>query len=368
MRTWFAICLMLLSLSCAQEGVEVVVAEAPAQSRLLDRGGSVVEEGDFEPLRSHFEPGSEVWLTIDADLQRALELELAPLGGRGSAVLLDARTGAVLAMRRGLEAHPTGSIFKPVTALAGLVAGVIEPEEQVDCQGHVDIGQRRFHCFKSEGHGPLDLKAATATSCNVYALKLGEEVGLARLMEMGRRFGLSSATGIELSEASGRLGEGSEASPGLAAAVAVGHGSVEATPLQMARVYAGLATGALPRVHLVDKVVGPQGQALDIARLAPQSLGLEASDLAAVRAGLRAAVGSPIGTARGIEVDGLAIAGKTGTVSPSSDEPGPDHAWFAGYAPAQDPQVVAVVFVRHGEVGSKAAAPVAQRLLKAALP
>ena len=279
-------------------------------------------------------------------------------------------------MEGGLNAHPTGSVFKPFTALTGLTVEMLGVDETISCPGYHQVNGKRLPCFQRVGHGPMEVSNSLAISCNVFAYKVGERVGLERLVRTGTWFGLGQATGIELPEETGHLPTAAVIkrhgllSPELGAKAGCGLAGVKVTPLQLARAYAALATGRLPQVHLVERVVGKDGQNRHLSRADPVPVPVARQHLAAVRIGLDGAVNDPRGTAHGIASENLRIAGKTGTIhgtpdggaTSSSSKP---NAWFASFAPADNPKVVVVVFVARGGTGGSAAAPLARQALDA---
>lgn len=368
---------------------------------VVDSFGRWIEEYE----RRAAAPGEPLTLTLDLDLQQeAAEM----LEGRvGAVVALDPRTGEVLAMAsspafdpnrfagrldpdewRALIEHPQdpfqnrtfqnryppGSVFKIVMAFAGLENG-IDPRERVFCRGFSKIYNHRYRCWKASGHGSVDLRDAIKYSCNVYFHQLGQRLGIETIAGYARRFGFGSRTGIDMiGEQSGLVPDsawslrarGSQWYPGETISVATGQGPVLVTPLQVAVMMAAVANGGtLVRPHVVrDAPVGAARPVPDkVAALSP-------SALAIVRDALWAVVNETRGTGAAARLDGLEIAGKTGTAQvveqvtwTANEDLAPahrDHAWFASYAPIDDPRLVVVVFVEHGGAGSEAAAPLAK--------
>ncbi|HSM50082.1 MAG TPA: penicillin-binding protein 2 [Thermoanaerobaculia bacterium] len=372
-----------------QDGERVVVVDSRGQ--LID-----------EYRRELGQPGENLTLTIDLELQRLAEELMADRAG--SVVALDPRNGEILALVshpafdpnlfarrlrrdewRGLvedERHPLqnraiqstyspGSVFKPIVALAALAEGVVQEEERVFCGGSAVFHGQRRRCWRQGGHGAVDLRAALKHSCDVYFYEIGDRLGAARIARHARLFGLGRPTGLEIDGEKGGLVPDDEWSrrvrghpwyPGETISVAIGQSALLTTPLQVAVAYAALANGGrLVVPHLVAGAPAPVAGRLPIA---PRHL-------AAVREGLWQVVNEQ-GTGAAAFVAGLDIAGKTGTVQVVAQETWidsdtlpyaqRDHAWFASYAPAHDPRLVVVVFVEHGGKGSRAAAPVAKAL------
>jgi penicillin-binding protein 2 len=367
---------------------------------VVDSRGKPLEEYERRPAA----PGRSLTLTIDLDLQQEAERLLGD--GVGAVVALDPRNGEVLALvsspsydpnsfarrldeaewrqlvespnqplqNRTLQsAFSPGSLFKIVLAVAGLSEGVIHPGDTVYCNGGATFYNRRFRCHKRGGHGRVNLQEAIKASCDVYFYQLGQKLGIERIATYARRFGLGTRTGIDIGgERAGLVPDpawslrarGGPWYPGETISVAIGQGPLLATPLQVAVMMAAVANGGRAVTpHLVrDAGADDPGK----------SLGLDPEALAAVRRGLRAVVNDPDGTGRAARVPGLVVAGKTGTVQVvsqntwTSNEELPfaqrDHAWFASFAPFDDPRLVVVVFCEHGGRGSAAAAPLAKAL------
>jgi penicillin-binding protein 2 len=375
-----------------------------------------------ELARVDGQPGAELNLTLDAELQRFAVDRLA--GESGAAVVVDVETGDVLVLastpsfdpnwfNEGIRPeqwqqlgadkmkpltnkatqgqYPPGSTFKPITLLAALEAGVIGPDHQEVCLGQIQLGNYMYHCWKKGGHGLLDMVSAMEQSCDVYFYDVARRIGPDRIAEMAQRFGMGKPTGIDLpGERVGlvptrewkqaTLGEPWAAGETLV--VGIGQGYVLATPLQLAILTARLANGRFAVQPRLTRRGGPAA-AGDRDAAAPQfaKLGVRQASLDIVREGMKAVVNRQRGTAYGarINIAGQAMAGKTGTsqvrrismrerhtrVIKNEDKPWEerDHALFVGYAPVDKPRFAVCVIVEHGGNGSKAAAPVARDIL-----
>jgi len=348
-------------------------------------------------------PGTSLELTLDAGLQQEAEHLMADKVG--AIVALDPRDGAIRALvsapaydpnlfarrlaaadwralvedtrhplqNRALQsAYSPGSVFKIVLATAGLAEGVIVPSHTESCPGWATYYGRRFHCWKKGGHGRLDLEGALQHSCDVYFYALGHRLGIDRIARYARMFEFGAPTGIDLEGERGGLVPDSAWServrghpwyPGETISVAIGQGALLTTPLQMATMMAVVANGG--------RLVTPHLVAAN-ARADERRLPIAAGVLEPVRRGLWRVVNEPGGTGGSARVAGYEIAGKTGTVQVVSQEAYSDtsqvpwelrnHAWFAAYGPAARPELVVVVFVEHGGMGSRAAAPIAKAL------
>lgn len=351
--------------------------------------------GNFVRVMSEAKPisGGDVWLALDAGLQRVVE---EALGGRaGSVVAMDPRNGEILAMAssptfdpnlfvprispadwkrisedkrhplhsRAIQSrYPCGSVFKIVTAAAALETGKISRSTTLTCPGYYKVGRRTFGCWKA--HGRVGFTQAVAESCDAYFYELGIRVGVEALGEYAKGFGLGSETGIDLpGEVSGlvptpewkleRVGE--RWYGGDTANMAIGQGYVQVTPLQMAVVVSAVANGGdIVRPHLL---LG--GEGAEVVGRAPMS---ETTRRAILR-GMIAVVNAPGGTGRAASLPGITVAGKTGTAEdPPRKRP---HSWFVCFAPAEDPEIALCVMLEQGGHGGETAAPIARRILSA---
>ncbi len=344
-------------------------------------------------------PGHDLRLTIDRDLQiRAAELTRSY--ERCAVVGLDVKTGAVLCLfsrptydpaiflspipaslwsqlttgpakpffnRAVSAAYPPGSVLKPIVALAALKQGIVNRNTRlVPCTGGYKYGNRVFKCWSQ--HGSLDLLGAIAYSCNVYFYQLGLALGLDSLVSFCQRFPLGRATCIDLpSENTGniptrswldsRYGKGKWTS-GVVLNFAIGQGEILVTPLQLALTYAAIAgDGTWPRPYIVA-AIDSAGRQLDSAHVQLNHPPLNLHQTRIVRNALERVV--TYGTAATAHLEEIAVAGKTGT----AQNPGPDHAWFVGYAPADSPRVVFAVLLENAGHGGTVAAPIVSELIR----
>lgn len=354
-------------------------------------------------------PGGSIYLTIDRELQTDAE---RILGQRpGAIVVLDPNTGFVLAMAgyprfdpslfaagidqkawaalnsnphrplvgRGTQAsYPPGSVFKIVTMAAGMEKLGLVAGTPFVCTGTWDRLGDQFikRCWLETGHGSINLQDGLTRSCDVVFYEVGLALQNADpqiLPDMARAFGLGAATGIAgVQETSGlvpdlawKLAEKGESwFPGDSVNLAIGQSYLLSTPLQIVNLLAAVGNGGtLYRPQLIQRIVEPIGpeQVNQPEVLAQLPLGPE--NLAVIRAALEAVVSGPRGTARtAFEGATFTASGKTGTSETGQEEP---HAWFAGYAPADSPQIAISVILEHAGEGSKEAAPVFRQLVEA---
>lgn len=279
--------------------------------------------------------------------------------------------------------YPPGSTYKFVVALAALQDGLVDPKEELFCPGYHVQGRRTFRCTSS--HEKVDLAKAVQHSCNVYFWKLAERVGIDRMAEVAEQFGFGVPTGLGLnSDLPGRIPtrawyeDHTAFKIGYTINAAVGQGDVEVTVVQLAMAYAALANGGTLYVpQIVDRVQSARGDV--IARYEPQArrrLDLDSGHLAELRAAMDLVVNELGGTAYDYaHSEIVAFAGKTGTAQARGGRrkddgairdwhPSRDHAWFAGYAPVDDPELALVVLIEHGGPGGKVAGPVARDIFE----
>ncbi|MBN2023628.1 MAG: hypothetical protein JW809_12655 [Pirellulales bacterium] len=360
---------------------------------------------------------------LDRALVRRKMLGLEPEEAGGAIVVMDVNTGAILVAAsaprfdpgafvaeerdeaaRALAdpgkplfdrcwrmAIPPGSVFKTLAAVALLESGRVDPEAPFDCQGYYKTPNAlRCEIFRDtgRGHGRVTLADALGQSCNVYFFHHAAVLGAGPLVDWAKRFGFGSPTGVDLpGEAAGTLPapddparkERSWATVDTQM-LAIGQGELTATPLQIARMMAAVANGGkLVAPHVVERLGPPtragglpaaadvedsEDKSAFVAPAPPRAiLGLSAATLEAVRRGLRQTVESPLGTAHAtVFLDVVGVAGKTGTAQ--TDGGKADHAWFAGYVPAERPRFVLVVVLEHSGGGGEMAGPVARRLVE----
>lgn len=366
---------------------------------VVDSRGRVLEEY----RRDRADPGLPLTLSLDLELQqeaaRLMEDKI------GAVVAMDPRTGEIRALYsapsynanllargvsqtqwRGIIEAPfnplqdratqntysPGSVFKAVMGAAGLAEGVVDENVRFHCGGATVIYGHRFRCWKRAGHGSVDLNAAIKGSCDIYFYNVGKLLGIDRIARYSRMFGLGSKTGIELDgEKAGLVPDPSWSLevrkhpwyPGETISVSIGQGPILTTPLQIASMFAMIANDGHAVVpHL--KV----GETMD----AEAGLDLPDGVLEPVRRGLWAVVNAPGGTAGRSRLEGVDMAGKTGTVQVVAQATWDlgdtlpfelrDHAWFASFAPTENAELVVVVFVEHGGSGSGTAAPIAKAI------
>lgn len=367
--------------------------------------------------RHEGQPGQDLHLCLDAELQKFAYDRLL-MERSASAILMDVHDGSVLVLAsapsfdpnqfsRGIShaawkslsadiatplinkaiagQYPPGSTFKMITALAALEAGAMGRHDTVFCNGHVQLGNHRFHCWRKEGHGHVDMNLALAQSCDTYFYEVAMRLGIDRIAEMARRFGLGDRTGIDLpGEKKGLVPDqawkertySEKWHRGESLVAAIGQGYMLTTPLQLAVMTARLVNGGRA---VVPRIV--QNAGLPFAP--PAKIDVNPEHLKWVIEGMVHVVNDRRGTAFAarIPTEGFQMGGKTGTaqvkrITMAERLAGVKnenlawkfrhHALFVGYAPIHDPKYACAVVVEHGVGGSKTAAPIARDLLTAA--
>ena len=370
---------------------------------------------DVQMLRKPV-PGHDIQLTIDMRLMEAFDRAFRPYPS-GAAVVVDIHTGAVRAlyskpvydpneMSSGLstkryaeltgdpfrplidktmyETYFPGSTFKVITALASLEDAVVDPMQRVECLGSLKIGRQKFRCNKR--HEWVDLYDAIVQSCNVYFWELAREVGIERITRYARAFGFAEQTGIGVSgEAKGFLATREWYTEhygafriGYTLNTAIGQGNTRVTVLQLAMANAAIANGGTLYVpQVVQNVKAPDGSLSETFQpRIKREVGVSPQHLDMMRRALVDVVQEESGTAyRARNKDGVRVAGKTGTAQVVSRKGRSEesssawyldrsHGWFAGFAPADDPQVAFAVLVEHGGSGGASAAPIAMSVMQ----
>ena len=360
-------------------------------------------------------PGNDLRLTIDLDLQMVAE---AGLGDHaGAVVALDPRTGEVLAM----VSHPSfdpndfakridpkewdqlmsdplkplmnkaiqaqlapGSVFKLVTAAAALETGTVKPDFIVHCAGAVTIYGHLYHDWvfeKHKAHGAVNIHDAIRESCDVFFYTMGKMLGIEKIDYFARRLGLGARTGVDLpAEAPGLI-----PSPewvqrvfkrkwyaGETISVAIGQGADAVTPIQLANMVGGIAVGGVfhrPHVAFQDQL---RALGNDPPDTSSRDFPLSDETIATLKSGMWAVVNEGGGTGGAARCPGIDISGKTGTAqvvsqglrdSAKSSEY-KNTAWFVGYAPSDQPEIVVAALVMRGE-HSTVAVPIVRDVIKA---
>jgi penicillin-binding protein 2 len=349
--------------------------------------------------------GHDLQTTIDLDVQTVAELALQ--GKNGAVVALDPRSGEVLAMvsrpnfdpnkfavriktkdwreiadnpdhpmlNRVIQAEQApGSTFKPIVALAGLSTGTVDTNWSVHCSGGVALYGRYQHCWVPKGHGTLSMHSGIVHSCDVFFYTLGAKLGIDNLSFYGDLVGFGQRSGIDLpGEKTGLMPSEkwklrnyrTKWYAGETPSVAIGQGALTVTPLQLARAIGGMAVGGKwYQPHMTKR-------ALDQVKVAEWALNPE--NVKTVVDGMYGVVNEG-GTGVRAALPHIEVCGKTGTAQLASneflkaggggEEDMRDNAWFVGFAPRDNPEIVVVALYEHGGHGQFAAA-IVRDVLKA---
>ena len=364
--------------------------------------------------------GKRLALTVDYDLQKALEDGFKWSGFNGASVIMDPHTGEVLAFTsvpsydpnafaagpvdratwaslnsdelkplqdRAIQGrYSPGSTFKMAVATAALEEGVITSDFKVYCPGHATFFGRSFQCSLSDGrgHGLIDMRQALEHSCNVYFYTVGNMVGIDKIHKWATLLGLGEKTGIDLpNEVQGlvpspewkreRFKEKWYA--GETISVSIGQGAVVLTPVSMAVYISTIANGGTRLTPHLLKAIDDGTGWKDVKPPAPRStVQLKPATIQAIRDGLWMVVNGS-GTGGLARLAGYDVSGKTGTAQVISlegsraakgrtDKDLRDNGWFVFFAPRDNPQIAGVVFVEHGGHGGVTAAPIAKHVLE----
>ncbi|MGB7063386.1 MAG: penicillin-binding protein 2 [Candidatus Zixiibacteriota bacterium] len=349
--------------------------------------------------------GSDIKLTIDLNLQAAAESALKEHGS-AAVVALDPRNGEILALvsKPGLDANlfagamsteewndilenplrplltrPIQATYPPASTMKLLIAGIALEKKLAGrntflspCTGSFHFGRRDFGCWRPEGHGRLNLEDAIIHSCDVYFYQLGLKVGLEKWSNYAQMCGLGRATGIDVPDETkglvptldyyrkkhGRV----QWIKNLIINLAIGQGEILTTPLQVAVFFGGLAgDGTLYKPYLVKQIVSPEGRLISTQPQVNGSLPFSSATLDVLKRAMIGVVNDPGGTGVLARIPDVVVAGKTGT---AQNPHGEDHAWFVGFAPASDPQIVVVVLIENVGHGGTFAAPVAREIIQ----
>jgi len=362
-------------------------------------------------------PGLDVALTIDAELQTFVMHRLE--GQSAGVVVMDLATGDILAMASapgfdpnpfatGLTPeewadlrdneldplinkpiagqYPPGSTFKIVTAMAALSSGSVRPDQIFTCNGSMPFGDHIFHCWRKQGHGPMNMHLGIKNSCDIYFYNVARLTGIDQIAKTARQLGMDTNYNFVIpGTKSGCIPDtawkknryGVPWFDGETLSAGIGQGYILATPLQLAVMVSRLANGGRA---IEPRIVRAVGTKMDPSKPAPL-IGLDPAHIEIVKGGMNGVSNEPGGTAYAarITVPGFELCGKTGSaqvrqitmaeratgVIKNDDLPWKlrDHALFVAYAPAQAPRYAISVIVEHGGGGAAAAAPIGRDVL-----
>lgn len=339
--------------------------------------------------KSSVSRGADVITTIDPAIQRELYGQLSGYA-RAAGVVLDPRTGAVLALaslptfdpnalttefasllhdesspllNRAIDGvYPPGSTFKMFTAAAALESGAVTMQTTFDDPGYLTVGNFTLHDDEGEATGVQDLTGAFALSSNVDFGQVALRMGTGTFYQYLKRWDIGSSLDFQLPAARAHIPSAQSIVPGELAQMGFGQGALLMSPLQMALIGATIANdGSEPRPYLVRQVLWPGtlGSSYGSSEL---SNPISADTARNVKNMMIAVVQRGTGTPA--QIPGVTVAGKTGT---ATNPLGAPHSWFVCFAPAEHPRVVVAVVVENAGYGAAVAAPIARNVLRVAL-
>lgn len=361
--------------------------EALANFYLLSSHMNLADQ-TMNQLADRKNPGDNVITTLDVDLQQAAQ---AALGDRkGAVVALEPDTGKILAMvsRPGFDpntlgqewealisgdntqaqllnrasqgVYPPGSTFKIVTALEYMREHPDTWQEfSFDCDGSYEHGDYTISCYHGNAHGHQNLTQAFANSCNGAFASLGLEINLEQMQNLAEHLLFNGPLPVSIAYSKSSYAMGTGAGDWERLQTAIGQGNTQMTPLHNALLTAAIANGGvLMKPYLIDRVETAEGE--EVKKFLPATYGelMSASEAEALSGLMRQVVTE--GTGSAVRTDAYAAAGKTG--SAEFEKGKESHAWFTGFAPAEDPKLVVTVLVEEGGSGGREAAPIARAL------
>ncbi len=363
-------------------------------------------------------PGSSVVMTLDLDLQRAAE---QAIGNRaGALVAIDPNTGYILALasfpafdpnvfaggitganwralamdpnhpleNRAIQGtYPPGSTFKIVDSIAALQDRTLTPETSYFCPGGLYFGGREYRCWRKQGHGTLSVHRAIVESCDVFFYQVGQRLGVDRIAAWAHALGFGKKTDIGLdNEKTGTIPSTQWKQhrfherwyPAETLSVAIGQGYVTVTPLQLAELAAEVGNGGtLYKPQFVKEIDALDGTVVkSFPPIIESHVRIDPQVLQEVRDGMAGVVNQPDGTAHGARIDGVIVAGKTGTAQIVKEGQGVriketalpekyrDHGWFIAFAPVDHPKIAIACIIEHSGHGGSSAGPVVKAVMQ----
>lgn len=369
---------------------------------IVDSKGKIIKKKRSKLYKN----GNSLKLTLDISLQKFVEEQLK--GERGAAVVMNARDGGILAlasspsfnltlftphlltedwillsestekplMNRAIQGlYSPGSVFKIVLALAGMQEGIIKPDDTIFCSGHINVGNEIYRCWKGGGHGYTNLYRAIVESCNVYFYTLGRKLGPEKIKKYAILLGLGELTGIDISEEIRGIVPDPQWKEeirkeswyqGDTVILSIGQGYILLTPIQVANLILTVANDGVKKTpHILEGFYDSERRFHRVEwELKNRETGIK-NELFEILKRCMWGVVNDGGTGRATQIQGLDVCGKTGTVEVvsrgrlSSLKP---HAWFAGFAPMKNPEIVVTVLLENAGKGGEKAAPLARNI------
>jgi len=329
---------------------------------------------------------NSVKLTVDYEIQEAVEGIIDKSEKNGAVIVADVSSGDIIAMvsrpnidllnvdnyfksermelyNRATElSYPPGSIFKIVVLLSALENNLVDEDEKFICNGYETIGSVTIGCNKEEGHGEIDIEQAFYDSCNSAFIQLGKRIGAKKIIETAKRLGFGSAIEVGLLETEGNLPKDDELLGPAIGNISIGQGNIEATPLQITNMMMIIANdGIWKDLSIVDSIVTDQGRFVKKINRKDSHRVLSENICKRIKIYLEDVVEK--GTARNISINEIGGgAGKTGSAQAILNRKETVHGWFTGYFPKEEPKYVVTVFIEGGHSGSRSAAPIFEEI------
>ncbi|MFV9567633.1 peptidoglycan D,D-transpeptidase FtsI family protein [Thermoanaerobacter mathranii] len=328
--------------------------------------------------------------TLDYHMQKTVEDVLDKNKVDGAAVVIDIKTGDILAMasrpnfdqnniqaylnssneefiNKAVSQYPPGSIFKIVVASAALEYDKVDLQDTFYCSGGYDINGVVFHDYKRESHGVINMVKGFAVSCNTTFIKIGQITGAKNILEMARKFGIESDDSLPIPEQIGKLPTLSDTYGAGIGNLSIGQGDVLITPLQAADVVATIANDGVRNIpRLVTAIVDENGKEIKKLSQKKSYRVISKNNAKILKEMMRQVVIDPEGTGKRAETI-YGSAGKTGSAEVSK-ELNIYHAWFTGFVPFDEPKYAISIFVKNGDTGGTKAAPlfkeIAEEIMK----
>jgi penicillin-binding protein 2 len=364
-------------------------------------------------------PGSNIYMTINKELQYLAEKAMK--GKKGAIVAMDPNNGEILALASGPTfdpnlfiggiakdewkrivsgkdyplqnraisgLYPPASVFKIVVALAGLEEGVIDPKEEIFDDGKFILGDQTYLGWKKGGHGWVNLNRALVESCDIYFYNIGLRLGVDKIAQYATMFGLGKRPGFDLGGDSPGLVPtkkwklkkwGVPWQAGETVSLAIGQSYLLVTPLQMAQLISSIFNGGyLYQPKIIQRVEKDGGELYTVAPTVTGRIRAKPENLERIRRALSGVVNEPRGTGSMARIEGVQVAGKTGTAQVVTldlektygrveDIPTRfrDHAWFVANAEVDRPALAVAIIIENGGHGGSTAAPIAKELIQA---
>jgi len=373
-----------------KSGIEKAYDKILGQSK---KNEEIFFDGIGQPIKGTIKESNKtswgVYLTIDENIQKKAEEILDKEANKGAVVVLDAKTGEILAMasrpnfkqkfvenylndpdspllNRALMPYIPGSIFKLVVLSAALEENITDLDEVFDCPGYIKVGGNIFKCvsYKNGGHGKITLKDALAYSCNVVFIELGLRLGNEKIIEYAKKFGLGEKVLEDIpEEKAGFIPDPKNLYYQDLGNISIGQGKIQITPIQAAKMMLTIVNGGQEiKPHVVKKIINKDGQIIfddsNVNYVGKRVISQETANK--IKEALKAAClyGSAV---KANLPDEKKSAGKTGTAELGD---GTNHAWFVGYYPYDDPKYIVSIFLEKGGSGPSNAAPLFAKIIQ----